>query len=152
MFWAGKIELYYLHLNVRIFVNFIIVEYLRAKSALLLSEHIQTISKTSTMSLVNSPKTVMLLTVGLVSIAKFFVIYIQNYINQLELVPFCTFSTLNTQIYKKKISELCSSDTHLSLINLLNCTILFTLVWEVKTFILSVFNYIDSFTLYENTV
>jgi len=71
---------------VRISLNFIIVEYLKTKSALLRFEIIHTITKTSNMSLVNSSKTIMLLTFGLVSIAKFFVIYIHNNINQLELV------------------------------------------------------------------
>jgi len=85
-FWAGRIELYYLHSNVRICLNFTIIEYLKAKSALLPSECIQTITKTSNMSLINSSNTVMLLTFGLVLIAKFFVISIQNNINQLELV------------------------------------------------------------------
>jgi hypothetical protein len=88
-FWAGRIELYYLHLNVRISLNFIFIEYLKAKSALLLSECIHTITKTSNMSVVNRSKTMMLLTFGLVSIAKFFVISIQNNINQSELVLYC---------------------------------------------------------------
>ena len=67
-------------------LNFIIVEYLKAKSALLPSECIHTITKTSNMSLISRSKTMMLLTFGLVSRAKFFVISIQNNINQLELV------------------------------------------------------------------
>lgn len=55
VFWAGRIELYYLHLNVRLSLNLITAEYVMAKSALLPSECIQT--KTSNMSLVSSSKT-----------------------------------------------------------------------------------------------
>jgi hypothetical protein len=47
MFWAGRIEMYHLHINVTLPPNLVIIQYLKTKGAFFPSECNQSIARTS---------------------------------------------------------------------------------------------------------